>query len=414
MDASGAISEDTVWNADTVRVVGDVTVLDGVTLSIQPGVRVEFQDYYRLDAAGTLLAVGTPEQRIVFTTDEPQAFGVDGAHTGCWNGIRFDETAAANAPSRLAYCVIEYSKATGGGGGVCTYGGGAVSVVDFSKLTIENCIIRTNVAEYGGALFCYRNANPTIVGNLLVDNHALQNAAAVYCAYSHPKIANNTIVNNRIHNEQNPYSENCAVLSFISKPVFTNNIIRDNEPFSPYLDSQIWQNKAYYTHYNDIEDYETVGGNFDAEPLFADPGGWDDQGTPSWSDDVWVDGDHRLLPGSPCIDAGDNAATAALATDLIGSPRFADDPFTPDGGPGPAPVVDVGACEYQDAMVIGDLNCDGVRDFADVAAFVLALVDAAAYANAYPDCDRNRADCNHDQSVDALDVALFVSVLTGE
>ena len=59
IDVSGSISEDTVWSAETVRVVGDVTVEDGVTLTIAPGVLVEFQDYYSLAVAGTLLALGS-------------------------------------------------------------------------------------------------------------------------------------------------------------------------------------------------------------------------------------------------------------------------------------------------------------------------------------------------------------------
>ena len=64
-------------------------------------------------------------------------------------------------------------------------------------------------------------------------------------------------------------------------------------------------------------------GNIDADPSFADPGHWDDNGTPeNLSDDVWVDGDYHLksqagrwdpVTGtwvlddvtSPCIDAGD-------------------------------------------------------------------------------------------------------------
>jgi hypothetical protein len=64
-------------------------------------------------------------------------------------------------------------------------------------------------------------------------------------------------------------------------------------------------------------------GNIDADPRFADPGHWDDNGTPeNLSDGVWVDGDYHLksqagrwdpVSGnwvrdeltSRCIDAGD-------------------------------------------------------------------------------------------------------------
>ena len=80
---SGSITEDTVWSADKVIVVGDITVEDTVTLSIEPGVLVEFHDYYKLEVLGRVLAVGTPGAPIVFTTDEPQKFAIDGSHTGC-------------------------------------------------------------------------------------------------------------------------------------------------------------------------------------------------------------------------------------------------------------------------------------------------------------------------------------------
>jgi len=340
-----------VWDVETVRVVGDVTIEDGVTVTIMPGVLVEFEDYYRLEIAGTLLALGTPGALIRFTTDDPQDFRIDQSHAGCWNGIRFHNTSAANAPSRLAHCIIEYSKATGGGTGPYPYGGGALSAVDCSKLTIEHCIIRNNVADYGGAMFLYRNASPRILDNLIVENHALQNAAAIYCAYSYPKLVNNTIVGNRIHNENNPYIESCAALSFISKPVFSNNIIRENDPDTVYMHSQLWNNKDHYTHYNNIEDYKTSGGNIDADPLFVAPGS----------------GDYHLGTGSPCIDAADNTAVPEdITTDIDGDSRFVDDPDTEDTGHGDPPIVDMGADEYQPPECPADFDGDGDVDTADL------------------------------------------------
>ena len=72
-------------------------------------------------------------------------------------------------------------------------------------------------------------------------------------------------------------------------------------------------------------------GNIDADPLFVDPG----------------NGDYRLSPGSPCIDAGRNSSVWYGTThDLRGAPRFLDDPLTPDTGIGPAPIVDMGAYEF--------------------------------------------------------------------
>ena len=52
----------------------------------------------------------------------------------------------------------------------------------------------------------------------------------------------------------------------------------------------------------------------DLDPLFVDPD----------------NGDLRLSPDSPCIDAGDNTDVPEdITTDLDGNPRFVDDPDTP-------------------------------------------------------------------------------------
>ncbi len=61
----------------------------------------------------------------------------------------------------------------------------------------------------------------------------------------------------------------------------------------------------------------------------------------------------------------------------------------------------------------GDLNCDGAVDNGDIDAFVLALLDATAYAAAYPDCDIENADANEDGRVDNADIDAFVALLLG-
>jgi predicted outer membrane repeat protein len=56
--------------------------------------------------------------------------------------------------------------------------------------------------------------------------------------------------------------------------------------------------------------------------------------------------DFRLRPGSPCIDAGDTTLVTSTL-DILGLPRAADDLGTPDTGAGVAPLVDLGANEFQ-------------------------------------------------------------------
>jgi hypothetical protein len=332
-----------------VKVIGDVTVLDGVTLTIEPGVVVEFQDYYRLSILGTLLAVGTAAERILFTTDEPGLFAVDASHTGCWNGIRFHGTLETNACSRLEQCVVEYSKATAASGGAHPYGGGAISAHDFSKLDIVNCIIRSNVGEYGGAFFFYHNANPLVAGCLIADNHALENASVAYCGYAYPGFESNTIVNNTIRNLDDPYIESCAFLSFLAKPRFRNCIVFANDPEYVYMHVQLWENKGFYTEHCDIEDYADGGLNIDADPLFvAGPG------SPA--------ADYRLQPRSPCINRGLDGIAPAL--DLDGLPR-------PVMG-----TVDMGAYEFSGAHMLG---CD-VFAISETGGTVSFLLDAGRAA----------------------------------
>jgi hypothetical protein len=68
------------------------------------------------------------------------------------------------------------------------------------------------------------------------------------------------------------------------------------------------------------------------------------------------DDNARLLPGSPCIDAGINSWVSTLSTDIDGNPRFTDDLGTPDTGSGTAPLVDMGAYEFQGVTCYA--NCD--------------------------------------------------------
>jgi len=60
---------------------------------------------------------------------------------------------------------------------------------------------------------------------------------------------------------------------------------------------------------------------------------------------------------------------------------------------------------------LGDMNCDCVVDMGDVDAFVLALLDAAAYDLAYPSCEILNADILTDGKVDGADAQGFVDML---
>lgn len=84
-------------------------------------------------------------------------------------------------------------------------------------------------------------------------------------------------------------------------------------------------------------------------------------------------GDPRLQRGSPCADAGNNAAVPAdtidldsdgdvtepLQFDLAGRPRMVDDPFAADTGFGTPSIVDIGEYERQSKPRRGILDLNG-------------------------------------------------------
>ena len=94
---NGLISDDRTLSADHVYYVnGNLGIMEGVTLTIEPGTRMEFAENTGLSSFGKLVANGTPEKPIVFT-----------GHTGeaAWNGIK--SRLSYNSPDTISYCIIE-------------------------------------------------------------------------------------------------------------------------------------------------------------------------------------------------------------------------------------------------------------------------------------------------------------------
>jgi hypothetical protein len=69
-NVSGNITTNTTWtvSGSPYQIIGDVGVLTGITLAIEPGARVQFAGNYKIQVQGNLIAVGTPLNKIVFDT----------------------------------------------------------------------------------------------------------------------------------------------------------------------------------------------------------------------------------------------------------------------------------------------------------------------------------------------------------
>jgi hypothetical protein len=134
---------------------------------------------------------------------------------------------------------------------------------------------------------------------------------------------------------------------------------------------------------------------------------------------------HRVLEGQFSVDAGfectplgrapDNSLWTLLNFDAPAGRRYhirgVADVACSDFCPYPCLyVTEIGAA----SIIPADMNCDGVVSVSDIAPFVVALTDPAAYAKNYPYCDMNSGDVNNDGNVSVGDIGIFVMILTGE
>ncbi len=225
------------------------------------------------------------------------------------------------------------------------YGGGAEILGTSTSPTFVNCLFAGNKAinlgegPTGGGMDVYKGATPTMVNCTFSDNSSVEFGGAV-----------------SVSDDAHLQLVNC--------------VLWDNEaPIGPEIRIGFagFEGGAVTVSYSDVEggadgvSIEFGGtlnwgdGNIDRDPLFVDPDGPDDD------PNTYEDNDYRLSAGSQAIDAGDNTAVPNdIDTDLDDNPRFVDDPKTKDTGKGDAPIVDMGAYEFQvGAACDWDLDGDG-------------------------------------------------------
>jgi hypothetical protein len=83
-------------------VTGTLNVLAGVTLTISPGVEIKFNDSTGISIEGTLNAIGTVSDSILFTSSS-------GTPTkGIWLGIDIQNNSGGNAI--LQFCIFLYAE----------------------------------------------------------------------------------------------------------------------------------------------------------------------------------------------------------------------------------------------------------------------------------------------------------------
>ncbi|MCH7791586.1 MAG: hypothetical protein IID31_04810 [Planctomycetes bacterium] len=215
--------------------------------------------------------------------------------------------------------------------------GGAIAIFGGEE-EISRCFFGKNMASnYGGAIIACGDvsiSNSVFSANISTGKGgALVNDGLI-------EVSECTFYANTATSEGGAYYHDDGAASF------SNSIFYLNSP------EQLIPNPAsgVSVSYSDVQNGYPGVGNINRDPLFTNPLGKDGiLGTP----------DDNFLPrfGSPVIDAGSNDAVYnSLNSDYAGQPRIVDDRFTPDTGAGTAPIVDMGAYEFQTPVCYAD--CD--------------------------------------------------------
>ncbi len=234
----GDVSGTWTISGSPYNVTGDITIPNGETLIIEPGVIINFQGFYIFAVQGRLLAMGTQSDSIRFTASNT---------TEGWRGIRFVSTPSTNDTSKFYYCSIRYGKNNSGTGDNPL--GGGMFIRNFSKVHISNCYFSNNSARWGGAIQVRENAHILIEHSTFTNNYAEFSGAGIRAIdFSDPVIrfnhlynnsvgsggaamyfyrSNALIMNNYIHNNSSTSSGGAASMDN-SMPTFINNLIVNN------------------------------------------------------------------------------------------------------------------------------------------------------------------------------------------
>ncbi len=302
INRSGKVTGDELWDGTYVyRITGDLVVPNGVTLAIQPGAVVKFDQNVGIvvQPGGKLTAQGTVAQPIYFTSVKDDSVGGDtnsnGNMTvpaaGDWRWIYLDGATASFDHVQILY----------GGGSVTGSwdNSGSISTTGSTSLTFKNSIIRESfydgIVAQGGTTANIENSIFT----------GIQRAIFTNCTQTY--VNGCTLTNNIIglfhHGGGGPVK--------IRNSIFTSNSQSGvNSGSATITTSDVWGNGS---NYSGMADQTGKNGNISADPRYHNQ----------------AQGDFRLDYGSPAIDAADG--TFSSLTDMMGAPRY-DDPRTHNTG----------------------------------------------------------------------------------
>jgi|GEM_PF-1808488 len=303
---------------------GNISVEASNTLVIEPGVNVQFADYYSVVVSDNsiLIANGSESDSIYF-------YAID-TIIG-WAGI---DLVSKQYVDSLTYCLFKNGKAHSSidQSWPANYHGGVISITNSSP-TIADCSFKYNNAEvgHGGAIYVYGNSYPTLTrleflnnsapygGALsisgtasdetyrLLNNSVFINNTAVYGGALYNQQGNLIVRNSTFYNNDAYYGGGAINLWTDSDVIIKNSILFENTSpdgnqikFGSYMvpsslfieycsiDTSV---SDWYTHssnYSALDVFQMGEGNIYSQPDFVDQS----------------INNLALSASSPCIDAG--------------------------------------------------------------------------------------------------------------
>ena len=255
-----------------------------------------------------------------------------------------------NASATITDCTFTRNSANEDGGGIKTYR---------ASPQITHCTFSGNNAKYGGGMYNCQSSS-TITSCIVRANSATASGGGMYNNESYPAITTCTVLNNTakwgsgiFNDASSPTITACTIYGNsasnyggairnknASTPTITNSILWANTaPDGPEIYND--DTSTPTTTFCDIEGGYSGEGNINVDPLFVDP----------------TKNDFHLQATSPCIDSGDNTASALPFSDSDGDARII------DGDNDGTATVDIGADEYILLVTAdGDLAPLGNRD----------------------------------------------------
>jgi hypothetical protein len=312
-------------------------------------------------AVTTIDATGLVSSVVTCNTGEGATTIMEGFTITGGNGVRGGGMYNLYSSPTVTNCIFSSNMCIGGGGGMSNYGGTNPTVTNCNFInnragdgggmmnvgstpTVTNCNFIGNTGYTGGGMNNYgsnsivtnctfisntsggrgagmmniRSSNPTVTNCKFSENWVVYTGGGMSNEENcNPIVTNCTFSGNTAAGYGSTAGAGAGMCNGGSNPTVTNCILWNDTP------NEIYNYDITPTvTYSDVQQGYVGTGNIDADPMFTDA----------------LNGDYRLLSGSPCIDAGNNAAPglAGITTDLAGVPRFADDPATADTGSRPS------------------------------------------------------------------------------